>query len=196
MSSARVPVPAHASDHPFRVMIGREQIGRRIRELATAIARDHVEPPCLVAVLEGARTFATALQARLPGRPVLHEIRASSYGDGMRSSGIVRVLTGHDVPVQGRSVLLVEDIVDTGRTVAALRDHLLAAGARAFRVATLLTKPAHRCVDVRLDYTGFEIPDEFVIGYGMDLAGRFRELPDVAVYEEERARAVYGQAAG
>ena len=105
----------------------------------------------------------------------------------MRSSGTVRVLTGHDIPVAGRDVLLVEDIVDTGRTVAALRDHLLAAGATGFRVATLLTKPAHRCVQLSLDYTGFEIPDEFVIGFGMDLAGKYRELQDVAVYEESRA---------
>lgn len=168
-------------------MLAREQIQRRIRELATAIAGDHAEPPCLIAVLEGARTFARALQVRLPGRPLMHEIRASSYGAGMRSSGTVRVLTGHDVPIAGREVLLVEDIVDTGRTVAALRDHLLAAGATGFRVATLLTKPAHRCVEVALDYTGFEIPDEFVIGFGMDLAGRYRELQDVAVFEESRA---------
>ena len=178
-----------APDHPFRVMISREQIARRIAELATAIAADHQEPPCLIAVLEGARTFARALQVRLPGRPMMHEIRASSYGDGMRSSGTVRVLTGHDVPVKGREVLLVEDIVDTGRTVAALREHLLAAGATGFRVASLLTKPAHRCVEVAIDYTGFAIPDEFVVGYGMDLAGRYRELADVAIYEEHRARA-------
>jgi hypoxanthine phosphoribosyltransferase len=188
MLPARAPAQATAADHPFRVMIARELIARRIGELATAVAADHAEPPCLVAVLEGARTFATALQARLPGRPVLHEIRASSYGDGMRSSGMVRVLTGHDVPVQDRDVLLIEDIVDTGRTVAALREHLLAAGARSFRVATLLTKPAHRCVEVEMDYTGFEIPDEFVIGFGMDLAGRFRELRDVAVFDEAAAQ--------
>lgn len=173
----------------FRVLIHRGEIDRRIRELARQIAADHREPACLVAVMEGARTFARALQAHLPGQPLVHELRASSYGDGMRSSGTVKVLTGHDVPVEGRPVLVLEDIVDTGRTVAALHAHLLAAGARAVRVATLLNKPARRVVEVELHYVGFVIPDEFVIGYGMDVAGRYRELPDVVVYDPAREAA-------
>lgn len=168
----------------FRVLIANTEILRRTRELARQIAQDHAqEPPCLIAVMEGARTFARALQQHLPGAPVVHELRASSYGDGTTSSGTVKVLTGHDVPVEGRDVLVLEDIVDTGRTVTALRQHLLASGARSVQVVTLLNKPSRRVVEVELHYVGFVIPDEFVIGYGMDVAGRYRELPDVVVFD-------------
>jgi hypoxanthine phosphoribosyltransferase len=168
--------------HPFAVLIPGFALLRRIAELGDRIGRDFGdEPPCVVAVMEGARTFARHLRPGLSGRPVVHEIRASSYGDGMRSAGTVKVLTGHDVPVAGRDVLVLEDIVDTGRTVAALREHLLAAGARSLRVAALLDKPWSRAVEVELAYVGFRIPDEFVVGFGMDLGGRWRELPDVAI---------------
>lgn len=174
--------------HPFRVLIDHAAILRRIRELAAVVARDFPQqPPCLIAVMEGARTFARHLHEYLPGAGPVHEIRAASYGDGMHSSGTVKVLTGHDVPVQDRHVVVLEDIVDTGRTVAALRAHLLDSGALSVRVAALLNKPARRVVEVALDYVGFEIPDEFVIGFGMDLAGRYRELGDVAIYEAARA---------
>lgn len=180
--------PVNLPTHPFRILIANAVILRRIRELARSVAQDHPgEPPCLIAVMEGARTFARALQQHLPGQPVVHEIRASSYGDGTVSSGTVKVLTGHDVPVEGRDVLILEDIVDTGRTIAALRQHLLASGARSLRVAALLNKPSRRVVPVDLHYVGFEIPDEFVIGYGLDLAGKYRELPDVAIYDPASA---------
>lgn len=171
---------------PFRVLLSTDTILRRIRELAGQITRDlGPEPPCLVAVIEGARTFARHLQKHLPGSPPIHEIRASSYGDGTVSSGKVQVIGGADIRPAGRTVLLLEDIVDTGRTIARLREHFLAQGARDCRVATLLTKPSRRVVPVDLHYVGFEIPDEFVLGFGMDLAGRYRELPEVVIYEAE-----------
>jgi hypoxanthine phosphoribosyltransferase len=169
---------------PFRVLIPQLALQRRVRELAAAIATDYAhEPPCLVAVMEGARRFARLLTRHLPIDVAVHEIRASSYGDGTHSSGIVKVLTGHDVPVEGRDVLVLEDIVDTGRTIAALGKHLLGSGAATMRVATLLDKPARRAVPVELHYVGFCIPDEFVIGFGMDVAGRYRELDDVVIYD-------------
>ena len=140
-------------------------------------------------MIEGARPFARLLQRLLPGQPPLHEVRASSYGAGTQSSGTVRLSGTDGVPAHGRDVLLLEDIVDTGRTIAALRQHFLAAGATHCRVATLLSKPSRRVVDLDLDYVGFEIPDEFVLGFGMDLDGRYRELPDVVVYEAEVERA-------
>ncbi|GAB4149840.1 MAG: hypothetical protein Fur0037_18250 [Planctomycetota bacterium] len=170
----------------FRVLIHHGEILRRTRELAREIAASR-RPYCLVAVMEGARTFARALRGFLPGAPMVHELRASSYGNGTTSSGSVKILTGHDIPVESRDVLVIEDIVDTGRTVAALREHLLASGARSVRVVTLLNKPSRRVVQVELHHVGFEIPDLFVLGYGMDLAGKYRDLPDIVVCERTAA---------
>ena len=181
---------------PFRVLLSRDQILRRTHELARAIAESvHGEPLCLVVVIEGARTWARHLQRLLPGQLPLHEARASSYGSGTVSSGTVKLSVGNDVPCKDRHVLLLEDIVDTGRTIAALRTHFLAAGARTCRTATLLSKPSRRVVEVPLDFVGFEIPDEFVLGFGMDLDGRYRELPDVVVYEKAVEQAFQQQAA-
>ena len=178
------------SRHGFRVLIGNDPILRRIAELADRIRRDHPdEPPMLIAVIEGARTFARHLQRHLGGGCAVHEVRASSYGAGTTSSGTVQVQSIGSFDVRGRRVLLIEDIVDTGRTVATLRERLLGEGARECRVATLLTKPARRVVEVPLDYVGFEIPDEFVIGFGMDFAGRYREIDEVVVYDAARALA-------
>ncbi len=171
------------SHPPFRVLFSHDLILRRAQELARQIhAATPDEPPMLVMVIEGARPFARLLQKFVPGNLPMHEVRASSYA-GMQSTGDVRISAGADLPVRGRHVLLLEDIVDTGRTIAALQRHYLAAGARTCRVASLLSKPDRRVMPVAIDYLGFEIPDEFVIGFGMDLDGRYRELADVVVYE-------------
>ena len=180
---------------PFRVLLSRDQILRRTHELARAITADSGGGPLtLVVVIEGARTFAHKLQRLLPGHLPLHEVRAKSY-EGTESTGKVTLTVGADLPCRGRALLLLEDIVDTGRTIPALQRHFLAAGARSCRVATLLSKPSRRVVEVALDYVGFEIPDEFVLGCGMDLDGRYRELPDVVVYEADVERAFQEQAA-
>jgi hypoxanthine phosphoribosyltransferase len=168
---------------PFRVLLSNDQILRRSHELARRIRADHAdEPPMLVAVIEGARPFARLLQQAIPGSLPVHEVRASSYV-GTESSGQVTISVGRDLPVRGRSVLLLEDIVDTGRTIAALRQHYLAQGAKRVAVASLLSKPSRRVVEVEIEYLSFSIPDEFVLGFGMDLDGRYRELPDIVVYE-------------
>lgn len=174
---------------PFRILLAHDEIVRRTRELARAIvAATPGEPPLLVAVMEGARPFARLVQQFLPGQLPVNEVRASSYA-GTASTGAVKILTGADVPARGQHVLLLEDIVDTGRTIDALRRHFVAAGARSCRVASLLSKPARRVVPVEIDFLGFEIPDEFVIGFGMDLDGRYRELRDIVVYEAAVERA-------
>jgi len=174
---------------PFRILFTHDQILRRSQELARAIfAATPGEPPLLMAVIEGARPFARLLQKHLPGQLPVHEVRASSYA-GTRSTGAVTITQGGDLPVRGRHVLLLEDIVDTGRTIDALRRHFTAAGAKSCRVASLLSKPSRRVVPVAIDYLGFEIPDEFVIGFGMDLDGRYRELLDIVVYEADVERA-------
>lgn len=169
----------------FPIYLDSDVILRRVAELARDIADDAGDqPPLLVSVIEGARVFARHLQKRLPFQVPIHEIRASSYGDGTVSSGAVSVTGGDAIPVAGRSVVLIEDIVDTGRTVARLDEWFRDRGAADFKVATLLTKPARRVVEVDLAYVGFEIDDLFVIGFGMDYAGRYRDLPHVAIYQE------------
>lgn len=170
-------------DH-FRTLIANDTILSRIRELAREVGEVFPdEPPCVISVIEGARTFARHLMPRL-GWPVeVHEIRASSYGSGTTSSGEVQV-TGPALPVADRHVLVIEDIVDTGHTIARLRDVFAAQGATRVDVITLLSKPSRREVDVSLEFVGFEIPNEFVIGFGMDFDGKFRELDRVAVYQE------------
>ncbi len=180
---------------PFRVVFSRDDIHRRCHELARQIqAAGKDAPPCLVVVVEGARPFARILQQLLPGNLPLHEVRASSYV-GTQSSGQV-VLTGAQVvPCRDRDVVLLEDIVDTGRTVAALRRFFLDSGATTCAVATLLSKPSRRVVEVPLAHVGFQIPDEFVIGFGMDVDGRYRELPDIVVYDAEIERAFLGASA-
>ena len=179
---------------PFRVLFSRDQILRRTQELARAIAvAAPDEPPMLVAVIEGARPFARLLQQLLPGSLPVHEVRASSYA-GTQSTGAVQITLGKELPVAGRNVLLLEDIVDTGRTIHALQKHFLAAGAKTCRVASLLSKPSRRVVEVTIDYLGFDIPDEFVLGCGMDLDGRYRELPDIVIYEAAVERAFVNQA--
>jgi hypoxanthine phosphoribosyltransferase len=193
-------VSGRTGSPPFRVLIAHDQILRRAHELARAIAQSVVssygdEPPMLIAVIEGARPFARLLQQLLPGQLPVHEVRASSYGAGTTSSGDVRISVGRELSVRGRHVLLVEDIVDTGRTVHTLQRHLTRAGARSCRVVALLSKPSRRVVDVAVDHVGFVIPDEFVLGFGLDLDGRYRELPDVVVYDAEVERAFGATAA-
>ena len=168
---------------PFRRLFANQDIVRRAAELGRDLRAALGEaPPCLVQVIEGARPFARLIQRAFPGQ-VLHDVRAKSY-QGTESVGEVRVdlLGGLDAAaVAGREVVVLEDIVDTGRTVAALRRELLGLGAARVRVATLLSKPSRRVVEVEVEHIGFEIPDEFVIGFGMDLDERYRELPDVPV---------------
>jgi hypoxanthine phosphoribosyltransferase len=174
----------------FPVVIARQAILRRIHELARALASDFADaPPRLLAVMDGARVFADHLRRLLPGQPQFAEVRAKSYGTGTVSSGRVEITMPPGFDVRDCDVVLLEDIVDTGRTVQALVDRLRADGARDVRIATLLSKPSRRVVRVDLHYVGFEIPDEFVIGFGMDVAGRYRDLPYVGVYRAELERA-------
>ena len=186
-----------ASAPPFRVLLPHDEIRRRSRELAAGLRRAlGDEPPLLLAVVEGARPFARLVQQALPGGLPVHEVRAKSYA-GATSTGDVRITApAGGLPVGGRDVVLLEDIVDTGRTVAALRAHLAGLGARSVRTVAMLSKPSRRVVEVPVEHVGFEIPDEFVVGFGMDFDGRFRELADVVVYDRDVERAWLAAAAG
>lgn len=178
---------------PFRVLIPAWQLAERVAELAHDAARRFpASPPLLVVVADGARTFARALAAAMPWPVASIEVHASSYGAGTTSSGSVVLGEVEALHLRGRDLVVVEDIVDTGRTIERILAELRLAGARSIAVAALLSKPSRRVAAVPIDWIGFEVPDLFVIGYGMDVAGRWRELPDVVVYDPEREAAVRG----
>lgn len=168
----------------MRELISAETIAARVRELGAAIARDYAgKDLVLVAALKGSFVFAADL-ARAIDLPLRIEfLRGESYGDGTVSSGEVRVTIEPDVLLAGRDVLLVEDIVDTGRTSSRLLGVLEAHKPASLKVCSLLHKPARRVIDVPVDYLGFTIDDVFVVGYGLDHAGFHRNLPYIGVAE-------------
>ena len=163
-----------------------EQIQARIGEMAAQINADYPsgEPLHFVAVLKGAFVFLSDLARAIAPRPVTIDfIAVSSYGAATKTSGEVRMLKDLDTPLQGRDVIIVEDIVDTGLTLNYLQDILRARDPKTLRTACLLSKPSRRKVDVPVEYIGFSIEDRFVVGYGLDNAGQYRHLPFIALHE-------------
>jgi hypoxanthine phosphoribosyltransferase len=166
----------------LEVLIPAKEIQDRIRELGAEIARDYSgRNPLLIGVLKGAFLFLSDLM-RAADIPLNVEFMAiSSYGAEMRSSGEVRILKDLDVAIEGRDILVVEDIVDTGLTLSYLLANLKSRGAASVKLAALLDKYERREKEVAIDYLGFKIPDKFVVGYGLDFAERYRNLPFIAV---------------
>lgn len=170
-------------DDVSRIMIDETQLQQRIGELAAEIEADYIDKDdlLLICVLKGGYMFLADLSRSL-GRP--HELDfmgISSYGAGTTSSGAVQIIMDLKAPITNRHVLIVEDIIDSGRTLDYMRRNLLARGPASLRICTLLSKPSRREVDVAVDYEGFEIPDEFVVGYGLDFDEEYRNLPYIAV---------------
>ena len=166
-------------EEPKTVMISAQDIQKRVKELAADIRRDFANEPQLhfVSVLKGAFMFLGDL-IRAMERPVTIDFMAvSSYGKNTTSSGEVRVLKDLDTGLEGRNVIIVEDIVDTGLTLAYLQEILHARGPKSLKTACLLSKPSRRVVEVKVDYVGFTIEDRFVVGYGLDYAEQYRNLP-------------------
>ncbi len=162
------------------VLIAAEEIERRVETLAAKIDCDYPAGRLhLVVALKSACFFASDLARAVRRDLSLEFLQASSYGSGAESSGRVAISSDHELDIGGARVLLVEDIVDSGRTANALIAHLAQRGAESVRMAALLSKPDRRVIDVRIDYLGFEIPDRFVVGYGMDYDGCYRNLPDI-----------------
>ena len=174
-----------AYEEPRTIIISAEQIQQRVQELAAEIRGDFANEPQLhfVSVLKGAFMFMGDL-IRAMDRPVTIDFMAvSSYGKSTTSSGEVRVLKDLDTGLEGRNVVIIEDIVDTGLTLAYLQEILHARGPKSLKTACLLSKPSRRVVDVKVDYIGFTIEDRFVVGYGLDYAEQYRHLPDLGALD-------------
>ncbi len=166
---------------PVDVLIPANQIQKRVAELAADIHRDFPDGVHLIAVLKGAFIFMADLVRHLEGKVSLDFIAVSSYAKGTTSSGEVRMLKDLDYALDGKDVIIVEDIVDTGITLSYLKEILKARGPRNLRTACLLSKPSRRQVEVPVEYIGFSVEDQFVVGYGLDYAEQFRNLPHIAV---------------
>ena len=165
----------------MRVLISAEEIRHRVTVLAQEIHRDHPDGVHLICVLKGAFVFLSDLARQLPATTTLDFMAVSSYGPSTRSSGQVQVLKDLDSPVEGRDVIIVEDIVDTGLTLHYLQEIIRARSPRRLRTACLLSKPTRRTIDLHIEYVGFTIEDKFVVGYGLDYAEQYRTLPHIAV---------------
>jgi hypoxanthine phosphoribosyltransferase len=167
-----------------RVLFSASEIRTRVAELAVEIARDVPEGRIiLLGVLKGAIHFASDLARELGPRVEIDFIQPSSYGASTKSTGIVQLKKDHDLSIAGRHVVIVEDIVDTGLTLAYLREFLETRQPASLRAAALLSKPSARQISVEVEYIGFDIPNEFVVGYGLDLDESYRGLPYIAVID-------------
>ncbi len=168
----------------MQTLISQDQLQQRIAALAQEISKDHPNGVHMVCVLKGAFMFLADLVRAMTCEVTLDFMAVSSYGLSTRSSGQVRVLKDLDTAVDGRSVIIVEDIVDTGLTLTYLQAVLRARGPRTLKTACLLSKPSRRQTDVAVDYVGFTIDDLFVVGYGLDSGERYRNLPYLAVVND------------
>jgi hypoxanthine phosphoribosyltransferase len=168
------------------ILIPPERLQARVAELGAEISKDYEgKDLLLLAVLKGSVLFLSDLMRHVTVPHAIDFMATSSYGTGLESSGVVRILKDLDATIEGRNVLIVEDIIDTGRTLDYLMRILQARAPRSLRICALLDKASRREVPVLVDYTGFEIPDKFVFGYGLDYAELYRNLPFVAVLAPE-----------
>lgn len=166
------------------VMYTEEQVDARVKELAEQISADFKgEDVHLVCILKGSIFFTAELAKRIENDVTLDFMSVSSYGNETTSSGRVKIVKDLDESIQGKNVIVVEDIVDTGRTLSFLLEMLAARGPKSLKLCTLLNKPDRRVVDIPVDYVGFDVPDKFVVGYGMDYAQKYRALPYIGVVE-------------
>jgi len=170
----------------IRVLIAEEDVNRRINEVAAQINRDYAGKSVhLICILKGGVFFTCELAKRITVPVSLDFMSVSSYGSGTESSGVVRIVKDLDEPLQGKDVLIVEDIIDSGRTLSYLIEILNKRNPNSIRLCTLLDKPERRVKkQVHVDYTCFTIPDEFVVGYGLDYDQKYRNLPYIGVVEQ------------
>lgn len=172
----------------IKVLLSEEEVDARIKQIAAQISRDYAGREIhLICVLKGGVFFTCELAKRITVPVSLDFMSVSSYGDDTKSSGVVKIVKDLDQPLIGKDVLIVEDIIDSGRTLHYLIPVLKQRNPKSIRLCALLNKPDRREVEVQIDYLGFDIPDEFVIGYGLDYAQKYRNLPFIGVVEPEAA---------
>jgi hypoxanthine phosphoribosyltransferase len=179
-------------DHDVaEILITQEEIEERTRQLGQQISLDYEgQDLLLVCVLKGAITFLADLMREITVPHAIDFMAISSYGASTESSGVVRILKDLDTSIEGRNVLIVEDIIDTGRTLNYITRNLQTRRPRTLRICTLLNKPSRREIDIPVDYVGFEIPNKFVIGYGLDFGEIYRSLPYIGVLKKEKYESV------
>jgi hypoxanthine phosphoribosyltransferase len=173
---------ATTTTHGLEVLYTREQIAERVRQIGAQITQDLAgEKLVMVGVLKGAAPFLSDLARAVELDATFDFVAVSSYGKSNRTSGAVKLIKDLDEPIEGKNVLVVEDILDTGLTLTYLRKVFLQHHPKSLRIAALLDKPSRRLEKIEADYVGFSIPNLFVIGYGMDYAERYRNLPDICL---------------
>jgi hypoxanthine phosphoribosyltransferase len=177
--------PTEFNNTNLEPLLTATQIQTRIAEMGAQIARDYAgRNPLLLGVLKGAFVFMSDLVRAIDLKVGVEFMAISSYGAETRSSGEVKIVKDLDVPIEGRDLIVIEDIVDTGLTLSYLMANLRSRGAESVKLAALLNKQERRLREVEIDYLGFDIPDAFVVGYGLDFAERYRNLPYIAVLKD------------
>ncbi len=169
----------------IRVMIPEEEIDKKIRYLGEQISKDYAGKEVhLICILKGSVFFTCELAKRITVPVTLDFMSVSSYGNSTTTSGVVKIVKDLDESIEGKNVIVIEDIVDTGRTLSYLLEVLKGRKPESLALCTLLDKPERRTHEVEVDYTGFQVPDEFVVGYGLDYAQKYRNLPYIGVVEQ------------
>ncbi len=167
------------------ILLTREEIAQKVKEMTGQVFRDYQhKKPVLICVLKGAVVFLSDFMRYLQLPVEIDFMAVTSYGSATTTSGVVRILKDLEINIEGRDVIIIEDIIDTGLTLSYLRENLLSRKPRSFKIATLLDKPERRLAKVEPDYCGFRIPDRFVVGYGLDYNEKYRNLPDLCILLE------------
>jgi hypoxanthine phosphoribosyltransferase len=169
----------------IRVLVSEEEVDKRIKEIGEQISKDYAgQEVHVICVLKGGVFFMCELAKRITVPLSMDFMSVSSYGNEKQSSGVVKIVKDLDEALEGQNVIIVEDIIDSGRTLSYLVEILKKRNPKSLKICTLLDKPERRVTDVKVDYVGFNIPDEFVVGYGLDYAQKYRNLPFIGVVEE------------
>ncbi len=169
-----------------KILISQEDIAKRVKELSQQISRDYKDlNPLFVCILKGSVIFTADLLRNIDTPAQIDFMSVSSYGSGTESSGVLNIKKDLSVDIEGKHVIIVEDIIDSGNTLYLLKELLLTRKPASVKICTLLDKPSRRIKDVDVDYCGFQIPDEFVVGYGLDYDEDYRTLPDIRILSKE-----------